>query len=70
MGKYFVTPTSHKTHCGRFQASFVLQRSKQNSSYCRVFRFDKIFASTEAAKMYAVTQGWLQACVPHSLPCA
>ncbi|MGW8423800.1 hypothetical protein [Comamonas sp. HJ-2] len=59
MGKYFVTPTSHKTNCGRFQASFALQRTRQNSNYCRVFRFDKKFASTEAAKIFAVTQGWL-----------
>lgn len=69
MGKFFVTPASHKTHNGRFQASFALQRSQQNSSYCRVFRFDKTFASTEAANIYAVTQGWLQACMSPPSPC-
>ncbi|MGE8396597.1 MAG: hypothetical protein ACN6NT_03215 [Comamonas sp.] len=63
MGKYFVTPTSLKADNGRFQASFALQRTQQKSSYCRVFRFDKTFATTEAAYLYAVTQGWLQACM-------
>jgi len=61
MGKFFVTPSSHKTPCGRFKASFALQRSKENSKYCCVFRFDKTFSSNEAAKIFAVTQGWLQA---------
>nr|WP_284335461.1 hypothetical protein [Comamonas sp. NoAH] len=69
MGQYFVTPTSLKTNCGRFQASFALQRTKQNSSYCRIFRFDKTFTTTEAAKIYAVTLGWLQASMPQTSPC-
>jgi hypothetical protein len=64
MGKYFVTPASRQTNCGRFQATFAVQRTQKNSSYCRVFRFDKTFASTEAAKIYAVTQGWV-----HALQC-
>lgn len=68
MGKYFVTPACHPTANGRFQASFAMQRSPQNSRYCRVFRFDKTFASTEAANIYAVTQGWLQACMPAPTP--
>ncbi|MBB2778350.1 UNVERIFIED_ORG: hypothetical protein HNP28_003697 [Comamonas terrigena] len=60
MGKFVVSPTTHQTKCGRFSASFSVQRSKSNGSYCRVFRFDKTFASREAAKIFAVTQGWLQ----------
>lgn len=60
MGKYFVTPASHQTPCGRFQASFAVQRAKQKGSHCRVFRFEQTFASPVAAKIYAVTQGWLQ----------
>ena len=59
MGKYFVTPTARKTSCGRFQASFAVQRTRQKSSYCRVFSFEKKFDSPEAANIYAVTQGWL-----------
>ena len=60
MGQYVVSPSTHKTHCGRFRASFSVQRSQSNGKYCRVFRFDKTFASSEAARIFAVTQGWLQ----------
>ena len=49
MGKYVVSPTTHPTDCGRFRASFSVHRSQGNGSYCRVFRFDRAFASREAA---------------------
>lgn len=61
MGAYFVTPTSRLTHNGRYQPCFAIQRNKHRSNYCRVYRFDTTFTSSEAAKLYAVTQGWLQA---------
>ncbi|RKR26239.1 hypothetical protein C8C93_1475 [Acidovorax sp. 93] len=69
MGKYVVSPTTHPTDCGRFRASFSVHRSQGNGSYCRVFRFDKAFASREAARLFAVTQGWLQTCMPHPPTC-
>lgn len=69
MGKYVVSPATHPTDCGRFRASFSVQRSQGNGSYCRVFRFDKAFASREAARIFAVTQGWLQTCMQHPPAC-
>ena len=57
MGQYVVSPATHPTDCGRFRASFSVHRSSGNGSYCRVFRFDKAFASREAARLFAVTQG-------------
>lgn len=60
MGQYVVSPTTQPTDCGRFRASFSVQRAQGNGSYCRVFFFDKTFASREAARLFAVTQGWLQ----------
>ena len=69
MGQYVVSPTTHPTDGGRFLASFSVQRAKGNGSYCRVFRFDKTFASSDAARLYAVTQAWLQACMPHPPVC-
>jgi hypothetical protein len=41
-----------------------LQRARGEGDYRRVFRFDTTFASRDAAKLFAVTQGWLQACLP------
>ena len=69
MGKYVVSPATHPTDCGRFRASFSVQRAAGNGSYCRVFRFDKAFASREAARLFAVTQGWLQTCMAHPPVC-
>jgi hypothetical protein len=60
MGQYVGSPSTQQTDCGRFRASLAVQRSQGNGSYCRVFKFDTIFASREAARMFAVTQGWLQ----------
>ncbi|MGE8494678.1 MULTISPECIES: hypothetical protein [Comamonas] len=69
MGKYLVSPSTHQAPNGRFGASFSFQRSPGNGSYCRVFRFDKTFASAEAARIFAVTQGWLQSSMPKPPVC-
>lgn len=69
MGEYVVSPTTYPTDCGRYRASFAVQRSRGNGSYCRIFQFDKTFASQEAARLFAVTQGWLQTCMPHPPVC-
>ncbi|MGF6211738.1 hypothetical protein [Comamonas sp. 4034] len=69
MGKYVVSPATHQTVSGRFRASFSVQRSQGNGNYCRVFRFDRTFASSEAARMFAVTQGWLQSSMPNPPAC-
>ena len=69
MGKYVVSPATHPTDCGRFRASFSVHRAPGNDSCRRVFRFDTTFASREAARLFAVTQGWLQACMPTPPAC-
>ena len=69
MGKYVVSPATHPTDCGRFSASFSVYRTQGNASHGREFRFDTTFASREAARLFAVTQGWLQACLPHPTAC-
>jgi hypothetical protein len=64
MGKYVVSPATHPTDCGRFRASFSVRRAQGSGAFRRVFRFEKTFASDEAARLFAVTQGWLRACMP------
>ena len=52
MGKYVVSPTTNPTDCGRFRASFSVQRSKGEGegkgegSYCRVFRSNTTLCPT------------------------
>lgn len=69
MGKYVVSPATHPTDCGRFRASFSVRQAQGDDSHRRVFRFDTTFASREAARLFAVTQGWLQSCMPTPPAC-
>jgi len=69
MGKYVVSPATHQTECGRFRASFSVHRSHGTGSYARVFRFDETFALREAARLFAVTQGWLETSMPPPTRC-
>lgn len=62
MGQYVVSPATHSTDCGRFRASFSVRHAQGVGSDSRVFRFDTTFASRDAARLFAVTQGWLQTC--------
>lgn len=64
MGQYVVSPATHPTDCGRFRASFSVLCARGNDPDRRVFSFDTTFATREAARLFAVTQGWLQACAP------
>ncbi len=68
MGHYVVSPATHATDNGHYRASFSVQRARSNGGYCRIFRFDQEFASREAARIFAVTQGWLETCTPHDAP--
>ena len=69
MGQYVVSPTTHPTDCGRFRASFSVQRAQGEGSYCRVYRSNTTFSSRDAAQLFAVTQGWLQTCMPNAPSC-
>ncbi len=69
MGQFVVSPATLQTACGRFRATFSVQRAQGNGSYCRVFRFDKTFSTREAAQLMAVTQGWLETSGPQHAAC-
>ncbi|HEX5684603.1 MAG TPA: hypothetical protein VFY73_11285 [Ideonella sp.] len=69
MGKYVVSPATHPTDCGRFRASFSVRQAQGDGSSRRVFRFETTFASREGARLFAVTQGWLRACMSHPPAC-
>lgn len=69
MGKYVVSPATHPTDCGRFRASFTVRHAQDNGRQRRVVRFEATFASDAAARLFAVTQGWLQTCKPHAAAC-
>jgi len=61
LGKYVVSPSTHLTEAGEYRASVSIQSGQGSSSHCRVMRFDRMFASREGARLFAITQGWLQA---------
>ena len=59
MGRYVVSPTTHPTDSGEFRASVSIKSGHGSGTHHRVFRFDGIFPTREAARLFAVTQGWL-----------
>ncbi|MCV2364740.1 hypothetical protein LNV23_14900 [Paucibacter sp. DJ1R-11] len=69
MGQFVVSPTTHRTDCGRFRASFSVQRTQDKGKSSPVYRVDKTFASRAGARLFAVTQGWLQASMSHPPDC-
>jgi hypothetical protein len=69
MGNYIVSPATRTTTNGRFRASFAVQRTQSKGAYCRIFNFDREFVSREAARVYAITQGWLETCAAHTQTC-
>ena len=69
MGPFVVLPATHPTDCGRFRASFSVRRSQGDASPGRMFSFDTTFASRDAARVFAVTQGWLQTSLPTPAAC-
>lgn len=60
LGKYVVSPTTHQTDAGDYRASVAIQSGQGTSAHHRVFRFESPFATREAARVFAVTQGWIQ----------
>ena len=68
-GKYVVSPATHLTDSGRFGASVAVSSGEGKSSHHRIFRFDQLFDSREGARLFAVTQGWLQTCSPRTALC-
>lgn len=69
MGNYIVSPSTHETANGRFRASIAVQHSQSKGAYCRIFNFAPEFVSREAARIYAVTQGWVETCMPRPQTC-
>jgi hypothetical protein len=66
-GKYLVSPKTYLTDSGRYGASVAVSSGEGASSHHRIFRFDQLFQSREAARIFAVTQGWLQTCSPRTV---
>ena len=70
MGKFLVSPAAVETSNGLFRASFCVERSPSKGAYCRIFNFDREFVSREAARVFAITQGWLETCAMRTPPMA
>lgn len=60
LGKFVVSPATHQTESGTFRASVTVSSGHGMATRHRVYRFDTLFATPEAARMYALTQGTLQ----------
>ncbi len=60
LGKYVVSPTIHPTESGEFLASVAIKSGQGSGTHHKVFRFDSIFPTREAAHLFAMAQGRLR----------
>lgn len=66
LGTFQVSPSTRQTDVGSYQACVAIQRGQGTGSHCRLVRFDRLFASREAAHLVAVTQSWLHSLAPRA----
>lgn len=59
MGAYVVSPSTHRTPTGAYQASATVSTGQGLNTVRHVLRLDRLFASREAARILATTLGWL-----------
>ncbi|OIQ78374.1 hypothetical protein GALL_399210 [mine drainage metagenome] len=57
IGRYTLTPLTHKTDCGRFQAALSIRSGRGTTTHDRVYRFIPLFATSRDAARYGLEQG-------------
>jgi hypothetical protein len=67
MGKYVVSPTTHLNEAGSYRASVAIKTGQGMGTHHRVLRFGQLFSTREGARLFALTQGWLQTLSPRTL---
>ena len=62
VGKYLVSPLTHRTDAGGYAASVSIRSGSGSGTHDRVFRFLPLFRTREGARRYAEEQGlrWIQ----------
>lgn len=62
IGKFHVTPSSHRADAGGFHAAVTVSSGRGTASHHRIYRLARSHATPQAALLVALTQGWLQTC--------
>lgn len=57
VGRFVLSPITRQTDNGQFAASLSIRSGQGSASHDRVFRFIPLFASAQAAALYALDQG-------------
>lgn len=60
IGKFSISPMTERTDCGAYRAGVTVSSGQGQSSHHRITRLQRLFASAEAARLVALTHGWLQ----------
>ncbi|MDV7398054.1 hypothetical protein RZS08_42020, partial [Arthrospira platensis SPKY1] len=69
VGKYSISPMAHATGTGGYHGSVTVSSGQGSASHHRIFRFSRRHTSAEAARLVALTQGWLQIGSPRPVMC-
>jgi hypothetical protein len=59
VGKYLVSPLTHRIDAGGYAASVSIRSGRGSATHDRVFRFSPLFHTREGARRYAEEQGLL-----------
>ena len=62
IGKFHVTPSSHRADAGGYQAMVTVSSGSGSASHHRIYRLAGSHVTPQAALLVALTQGWLQTC--------
>lgn len=57
VGRFVLSPITRQTDSGQFEASLSIRSGQGSASHDRVFRFIPLFATAQAAALYALDQG-------------
>ncbi len=60
IGKFSVSPMTERTDEGAYRGAVTVSSGQGQASSHRITRFSGHFASPEAARLVALTCGWLQ----------
>ena len=68
IGKFSVSPMTERTENGAYRGAVTVSSGQGQASSHRITRFDGVFASPEAARLVALTHGWLQTLGARTFP--
>jgi hypothetical protein len=69
IGKFSVSPMSERTDAGAYRACVTVSSGQGQASHHRITRLQHSYATPHAARLVALTHGWLQTFGSRTVSC-